>query len=75
MSADPAQTGDSASRARAILAEAVSRPVGEIPDDAAIGMLEGWDSLAHIRLIAGIEAALDRPLTTEEVIGVHALDK
>ncbi|MEL6478721.1 MAG: phosphopantetheine-binding protein [Pseudomonadota bacterium] len=61
-------------RARTLLAGAVNLPEADLPADAAIGSLEGWDSLAHIRLITALEEALERPLTTEEVIGVNTLD-
>jgi hypothetical protein len=42
-------------QARAILADAISIPPEAIPDDAAIGTVEQWDSLAHMRLLIGME--------------------
>jgi acyl carrier protein len=60
-------------RARAILAEAISVPPETIPDDAAIGTIERWDSLAHLRLLMGVEEALKRQLSTEESADVMSL--
>jgi acyl carrier protein len=41
--------------------------------DAALGSLETWDSLAHMRLLLGIEEALQRELTADEAAGVMSL--
>lgn len=59
--------------ARSLLATAVNQPVENVSDDAAISAQEGWDSLAHIRLIAGIEKHLGREMTTEEVVTINSL--
>ena len=60
-------------RARDMLAEAVNLPAEDLADDAAIGTVEGWDSLAHIRLITAIERFLGRELTTDEAISINSL--
>lgn len=60
-------------QAREILAEALNLPGEQVPDAAAIGAQEGWDSLSHIRLIAALEKALERELTTEEAISINSL--
>jgi acyl carrier protein len=60
-------------RARAILADAISIPPEAIPDDAAIGTVEQWDSLGHMRLLIGMEEALKRQLSTEEAANVISL--
>ncbi|MEM0945043.1 MAG: acyl carrier protein [Pseudomonadota bacterium] len=60
--------------ARDMLAEAVGAEPASIPKTAAIGDLAGWDSLAHMRLIAAMEARLARPLTTEEMLEVTSLE-
>ncbi len=61
------------SRARALLADALELPPERVPDDAAIGTVEAWDSLAHMRLVQGIEEALSRELTPEEIVGLAQL--
>ena len=44
-----------------------------LPGDAAIGSLEAWDSLGHMRLLLAIEAKLGRELTMEEATSLTAL--
>jgi acyl carrier protein len=61
-------------QARALLADAVNADTGAVPDDARIGSLELWDSLAHLRLILAIEAKIGRPLDPDEIMGVESLD-
>ncbi|MGI9383359.1 MAG: acyl carrier protein [Methyloligellaceae bacterium] len=56
-----------------ILAAALVVPVDTVPDDARIGGLERWDSLAHMRLLLAIEEALGRELSPEEAAGVESL--
>jgi acyl carrier protein len=60
-------------RSRLLTAEAVGIPVDVLPDDAAIGVLEAWDSLAHMRLLLTMEEALGRELTPEEAAGILSL--
>lgn len=59
--------------ARDLLAEATERAQGEVPETAAIGSYEPWDSLAHIRLFTALEAALGRELTSEEAAGISSV--
>jgi len=59
-------------RACAIVAEALGlqSPV-DIGDD--MGTLGAWDSLAHMRLILGIEAALGRTLSADEIASITSV--
>lgn len=59
--------------ARVLAAEAIGVPADLLRDDAAIGSLEAWDSLAHMRLLLAIEEALGRELTPEEAANVLSL--
>jgi acyl carrier protein len=61
-------------QARELLAEAVNADTGAVPDDARIGLLEQWDSLAHLRLILAIETKIGRLLDPDEIMGVESLD-
>jgi acyl carrier protein len=61
-------------QARALLAEAVNTDTGAVPDDARIGLLEQWDSLAHLRLILAIETKVGRLLDPDEIMGVESLN-
>ena len=38
--------------------------------DAAYGRTDGWDSVAHMQLVAAIETAFDIMLDTEDVISL-----
>jgi acyl carrier protein len=44
-------------------------------DSLAYGSTVGWDSVAHMGLIAEIEEAFDIMLTTEEVIGLSSFHR
>ncbi len=59
-------------RACAIVAEALGlqSPV-DIGDD--MGTLEAWDSLAHMRLILGIEGAIGRSLSADEIASIASV--
>ncbi len=60
-------------RAKALLADAFGVKEKTIPDDAAIGAFERWDSLAHIRVILGLEEVLERQLQSQEVVSIMGL--
>lgn len=64
---------DSWTTARGLLAAAMEMEVADIPDDAAIGRLENWDSLAHMRLILALEEHLGAALTPDTVVGLGSL--
>ena len=64
--------------AKEILAIAFNVAVEAVPAEAAIDNFDPWDSLGHMAVIEAIEAALLRPLSTEEmltVIDVPAISK
>ena len=42
--------------------------------DAAYGKTEGWDSVAHMQLVAAIETTFGIMLDTEDVIGLSSYD-
>lgn len=53
--------------------------LGVNPDDdfesMAYGQTPGWDSVAHMSLIAEIETAFDIMLATDDVIGMSSFPK
>ena len=56
-------------RALSIVAEALGAQNGVgIADGMAT--LPAWDSLGHLRIVLGIEAALGRTLAPEEIAGI-----
>jgi acyl carrier protein len=60
--------------ARALLARALGIGLEGVRDAAAIGTQERWDSLAHMCLVLELEAALGRPLATDELLEISSLD-
>jgi acyl carrier protein len=61
-------------RARQLLATALAIEASQLADDAAIGLTEEWDSLAHMRLVAAIESALGREISAEAIVALASLD-
>jgi len=63
-----------ASSAMGKLKNAFTEALGVSPDDdfgsMAYGETPGWDSIAHMCLIAAIELAFDIMLPTDDVIGM-----
>jgi len=61
------------------LKNAFQQALGMAPDanfeEAQYGDTEGWDSAAHMALIAEIEGAFDIMLDTDEVIGMSSFGK
>ncbi|MGC1443886.1 MAG: acyl carrier protein [Xanthobacteraceae bacterium] len=60
-------------QAKALLAQAANCEAAAIPDDVRIGRFEAWDSLAHLRLVLGIEQRLGRQLDADEAIRIESL--
>jgi len=56
-----------------LLAEALHAEPEDVPADAALANTEGWDSLAHMRLIVALEERLGRVLDSEEVVRLTTL--
>ena len=74
MSTDDSSLSGSYVVARRLMAEAMELEPDEIGEHAAIGELEAWDSLAHMRLILIIEEHLGKPLPPETVVEIGSLD-
>ena len=65
---------DAMTRARRVLAEALQVPLQEIDDDASIDTVAGWDSLAHMRVVLEVEAALGHELDPEAVLAITRVE-
>jgi acyl carrier protein len=59
--------------AKALLAEALQIDAALIADDLALGGIDAWDSLAHMRLLTAIEEKLGRPLNAETAAGIESV--
>ncbi len=64
---------DKRSVARQLLATALEMVPAEIEDDAAIGRLNNWDSLAHMRLIMALEEHMGIQLAPDVVVAISDL--
>ena len=64
----------STDRARALLAEAIGIATAEVPADASMFTFDAWDSLAHMRLVLGLETELGAPLDAEQIVNLATLD-
>jgi acyl carrier protein len=62
-----------AERARHLLAAALEIDPALVGPDAAIGTLEAWDSLAHLRLMQAIEQAIGAELPAESIVEIASL--
>ena len=60
--------------AKAIVAEATKTPAVTLPEDASIVALPGWDSIAHIGVILGLEERLGHQLSAEMIVSVTSLE-
>jgi acyl carrier protein len=56
------------------MAETFRIPVEQIPDNAALETVAGWDSLGHIELMLALEMEFGVPLPTETVIDLVSLE-
>ena len=60
---------------QAAFGEALPLPPGVNYDAIEYGKTDGWDSVAHMSLIAHIEGAFDLMLETDEVVGLSSFLK
>ena len=49
-----------------LIAEALG--VDDVPDAAAAGTWQPWDSLGHMRIVLALEAKIDRVLSPDELV-------
>ena len=59
--------------ARRLLAAALQIEPPQVGPEAAIGRTERWDSLAHMRLVLGLEEHLGGVLETEAMLAIESL--
>lgn len=60
-------------RVRRVLGAVFNRPVDQIPEDASIMTLPGWDSLGHAQLMLALEEEFSIELPTEVVIELQSV--
>lgn len=60
---------------RAIFAEALEIELEQVTDELAYNSIPGWDSLAHMALIAEIDDQFDTMLDTDDVLDMNTFAK
>jgi len=60
---------------KAAFGEALPLPSSVNYDEIEYGKTDGWDSVAHMALIAQIESAFDIMLDTDDVVGMSSFPK
>lgn len=58
----------------AVMADVFEINVADIPDDAAPGVIEKWDSLKHLSLILALEEEFHTRFTDEEMVDILNLN-
>jgi len=61
-------------RVKQVLADVFGIPSSEIPDNASVGTLDGWDSLRHLELMLALESELGVPIPAEAMLELLSLD-
>jgi len=56
-----------------LLAEALQLDPARVDDETTLGVTPEWDSLAHLRLVFGIEARFGRQLSPDEIVSLANL--
>jgi acyl carrier protein len=62
-------------RFRQLFAETLNIPVEQVTDELAYNAIRQWDSIAHMALVAAIDAEYDTMLETEDVIDMSSVKK
>lgn len=68
-------TGTGNARLQDAFVQSLGIPADSNFDSLAYGSTQGWDSTAHMSLVAEIEATFDIMLSSEEVIDLSSFDK
>jgi acyl carrier protein len=66
---------DSLDKLKSAFREALPLPDDVNYDQVVYGQTAGWDSIAHMKLIAAIETQFDVMFTTDELIGLSSFSK
>jgi acyl carrier protein len=60
---------------RSAFSQALQLQMSEIHDDIAYEKTKGWDSVAHMALIAAIDSSFDIMMETDDVIDLSSFAK
>ena len=59
---------------RRVLAEVFQISPADVPDDASIERLDGWDSLRHLELMLALELEFGVRLTADTMLELQSVD-
>lgn len=59
--------------ARVLVAVALEIDAAQVADDANLDNLEAWDSLAHLRVVQGLEEKLGHILPADDIVSIYGL--
>jgi acyl carrier protein len=62
-------------RFRQLFAETLNIPIEQVTDELTYNSIRQWDSIAHMALVAAIDAEYDTMLETEDVIDMSSVKK
>jgi acyl carrier protein len=62
-------------RLKNVFSEVLGIPPSEINDEIAYDKSKGWDSLAHMALIAALDSQFDIMLDTDDVVDLSSYGK
>jgi acyl carrier protein len=60
---------------RQVFAEVLNLPLSEITDAIAYDQTKGWDSIAHMNLVAALDARFDIMLDTDDIVDMSSYGK
>lgn len=56
-----------------LLVQALQLDPAQVGDETKLGVTPAWDSLAHLRLVFGLEANFGRQLSPDEIVSLGNL--
>ena len=59
--------------ARFLVADALEKTADDIAADGVLGVVPGWDSLGHMRIVLSLESKLSRALTANEILEIKSV--
>ena len=67
------KTSDSPESFKAVFVRVLNVSAADFRDDLKIGDFEQWDSIAHLELVAELEAAFGVQFATEDLLGLKSV--
>ena len=62
-------------RVRQVISAAFGVPLEQVPPQAAVGTVDGWDSMGHVALIGELERAFGTAITLDEAMNLTSVEQ